>query len=74
MAYTKGYFFNTLAKAKNKVDIINSGEGIPNKDGSTQTYCEPIKCFGGYYLPFDEVTCKYLTGEIDVEPKETPKI
>ena len=68
MAYTKGYFFTTLAKAKTKVDIINLGEGIPNENSKTKTYCEPIKCVSGYYLPFDDITSKYLTGEIDIEP------
>lgn len=67
MEFTKGYFFNTLLKANNAIKKINEGEGIPNNNNSTLTYCIANKCVGGYFILVDEVTNKYLSGEIDIE-------
>ena len=67
MAFIKGYFYSTEAAALEKVAIINNGEGLPNNGHTTQTYCEPMQCIGGFYLPFDEVTEKYLGTPTDIE-------
>jgi hypothetical protein len=72
MEYTKAYYFNTLLKANNAIKKINEGEHIPNNNNSTTTYCEANKCVGGYFILVDEVTSKYLSGEINVElPPQT---
>jgi hypothetical protein len=72
MELTKGYFYETLLKANNAIKIINEGEHIPNNNNSTLTYCEANKCVGGYFILVDEVTSKYLSGEIYVElPPQT---
>jgi hypothetical protein len=63
----KGYFYSTYQEALNAVNLINSYEDIPpNSDTITKTFCEPLICEGGYYLPFNEVSQKYLTNEIDI--------
>ena len=68
MAFIKGYLFTALSAATTAVNTINEGEGIPvSLDAVTQTYCTPSECIGGYYLPFDEVTAKYLGEPVDVE-------
>jgi hypothetical protein len=67
MEFTKGYFFDTLLKANNAIKKINEGEGIPNNNNSTLTYCRANKCVGGYFILVDEVTNKYLSGVIDVK-------
>lgn len=72
MLFIKGYFYETLQAAELAVNVINQGEGLPNNGYLTQTYCEPAECVGGYYLPFDKVTCKYLIGEVDIELIEQP--
>ena len=74
MASIKGYFFVTKTAANNAVKQINQGEGIPAfTDSITQSYCEPINCIGGYYLPYDEVTSKYFTEAVNIEI-EIPKL
>ena len=71
MGFIKGYFFQTKIAIDAAIDAINDGEGIPKTpDSVTKTYCQAIQCVGGYYLPFDQVTSKYLSNPIDIELPE----
>ena len=67
MESTKGFFYSTKTAANNAIKTINQGEGLPNNGFTTKTYCEPTKCVGGWFVLVDEITSKYLSGEIDVE-------
>lgn len=73
MQFIKGYFYQTEAQALIKINEINQGEKIPQPGASTETYCEPLRCVGGFYLPFDEVTQKYLGVPSDIELQANQK-
>lgn len=73
MAYIKGYFFKDYEQAQKAINLINEGENLPHNNGLTNTYCEAVKCKGGYYIINDEVTSKYLTELQDIEI-EIPKL
>ena len=71
MAFIKGYFFLTKIAIDAAIDAINDGEGIPKTPNAiTKTYCTPMQCVGGWYIPFDQVTNKYLSNPIDIELPE----
>jgi hypothetical protein len=71
MGYIKAHVFTTETEAKNAIDLINKGEGIPvSEDSTTTTYTEYKQENGFFYIFADDVTVKYLDTPTDYEPIE----
>jgi hypothetical protein len=70
--HISGYFYTTIEEANAAIAIINTGEGIPvSPNATTKTYCNPLVCVVGWYVPFSEVTERYLGEPTQIELENT---
>jgi len=67
MGYSISVFkYNTLADANAAIATINAGEGIPVTGGKTTSYAVAEQQDDYYYIQADDVSRKYLSGEVEI--------
>jgi len=67
MGYDISVFkFDNLADVNSAIATINASEGIPVAGGKTTSYAVAEQQDDYYYIQADDVTRKYLTGEVEI--------